>query len=111
MPWVVVNNQPLQEVGRGNEYNIKNYNNNESIQLLYVVMINYGTGLQHMQDFPNFLTYICKAYGGTHIPEVCRSMLLEQQEDSRSFKQKDFENLVCYNNNGESTNVTLSHRH
>ncbi|KAJ4704358.1 gamma-interferon-inducible lysosomal thiol reductase-like [Melia azedarach] len=38
VPWVIVNNQPLQE------------------------------------DFMNIITYVCKAYKGSQVPEACRSL-------------------------------------
>ncbi|XP_050215301.1 gamma-interferon-responsive lysosomal thiol protein [Mercurialis annua] len=38
VPWIVVNNQPLQE------------------------------------DFENFVSYVCKAYTGTQLPEACQSL-------------------------------------
>ncbi|KAL5742474.1 hypothetical protein ACOSP7_029206 [Xanthoceras sorbifolium] len=62
VPWVVVNNQPLQE------------------------------------DFMNIVSYVCKAYRGTRLPEACRSL----SEWKSLPKNSDSTNSVCYA--GEETN-------
>ncbi|XP_030465963.1 gamma-interferon-responsive lysosomal thiol protein [Syzygium oleosum] len=56
VPWVLINNQPLQE------------------------------------DFPNFVSYVCKAYKGNRVPAACRSLpatIDSSREEIRSSR-------VCY---------------
>ncbi|KAJ4823515.1 hypothetical protein Tsubulata_017892, partial [Turnera subulata] len=54
VPWVVVNNQPLQE------------------------------------DFENFASYVCKAYKGPRVPEVCKSL----PSENNPLQKKDALNSV-----------------
>ncbi|CAK7343812.1 unnamed protein product [Dovyalis caffra] len=66
VPWVVVDNQPLQE------------------------------------DFENFVSYVCKAYKGTEMPEACKSLTLE----NNSLQKENPFKSVCYVD--QTSNLTSS---
>lgn len=54
------------------------------------------------EDFENFVSYICKAYRGTKIPEACKSLPLE----SNSSQKENHINSVCYVD--QTSNLTSS---
>ncbi|XP_065854045.1 gamma-interferon-responsive lysosomal thiol protein-like isoform X2 [Euphorbia lathyris] len=68
VPWIVVNNHPLQE------------------------------------DFENFVSYICKAYKGSQVPDACKSV---PQENSQLWKQNPA--AVCSPNFTSSAPALHSH--
>lgn len=64
VPWVVVNNQPLQEVVLSKFF---------SIPHLFLSLIDLWLFL--MQDYKNFATYVCKAFKGSGAPQACKSLV------------------------------------
>lgn len=58
--------------------------------------------MMHMQDFPNFMSYICRDFKGRHVPEACTS--LPSTEDSI---EENSDNSFCYAR--ETKNSTYFH--
>ncbi|KAF2613835.1 hypothetical protein F2Q70_00006971 [Brassica cretica] len=82
VPWVVVNNQPLQE-------NYQNF-------VMYVCNA-YGSN----QNYQNFVMYVCNAYGSNQVPEACRNLnhSVETQSTFNSSVEKlSYSHQVCYAN-------------
>ena len=55
-----------------------------------------------MQDYNNFVAYVCRAYRGGNVPEACRSFQL----NINSTVEENPINPLCYVN--EAKNLTTS---
>lgn len=98
VPWVVVNNQPLQEVSPSLIL--------DGFSLLFYFFFcspsqnsNFSVILQ---DFENFMAYICKAYKGNPKPEACRSLSYQNYSTENFIGNSN--SAICYV--GERRNFT-----
>lgn len=65
VPWLVVNNQPLQEVVLSNFL---------AFLISFFLSLN-DIWLFLMQDYKNYATYVCKAFKGSGAPQACKSLV------------------------------------
>lgn len=79
VPWVIVNNQPLEEA------RLQFMHFTLQIYICVCVCVNLADQsialiCPFLQDFNNFLSYVCKAYIGNPRPEACGSFVMSTMD-------------------------------